>query len=211
MPKGKPMRRYRKKYYRRKSKLATKTYVKKLIAKESETKYFDLLAVSNVDASGSLIRLTEVPIGQTDSSRIGDKLTMRAFQFRLQFGVADTYNVCRVIIFQWYPNTTLSPPSGNSILSATLGTLTSFMSFYTHDYQNQFHILFDRIMYVDIDRNHQQTITKKINMKYAKKFINFTAGSIEGSNHLYMLLLSDSTAATHPGFNLRSRLWYDDS
>lgn len=211
MPKGKPMRRYRKKYYRRKSKLATRTYVKKLIAKESETKYYDKLATANVDASGSLIRLTEVPIGQTDSSRIGDKLTMRAFQFKLQFGIADTYNMLRVILFQWYPNTTLSPPAGNDILIGTLGLLTSFMSMYTHDYLNQFHILYDKMMYVDSARNHQQTIVKKINLKYAKKVINFTAGSIEGSNHLYLLLVSDSTAASHPGFNLESRVWYDDS
>lgn len=207
-------RKYRKKKRMGKA-LATKKYVTRLLRRTIETKYHDASYDNAVTASGTIVAvpLTAIPLGTTDYERIGDKTTIRSIKIRLQFTIAtgDAYNMLRLIIFQWYPNSSQVTPVVSNILASIMGSSDSYLSFYVHDLQNQYHVLYDKTMYVDNVRNQQYTLIKKLKLKYAKKTLNFLAGTTEASNHVYVLLLSDSTAATHPEVSYFTRVWYDDS
>lgn len=212
MPFKKTYRRknYRKTYRKKNNTLATKKYVKKQISKDIETKYFDIQRPSDdIDYSGRIDRLTGVSQGTTDSTRIGDKLTMRSLRISYEATVADSTNMVRFIIVQWFPNSTLLAPTSSYVLS-TIGSALAPQSPYIHDYKNQFNVLYDKVHILSTD---YPRIVRKfwLKMKWAKKVINFSAGTSEGSNHLYMIRISDSSAVTHPTSNILTRLNYDDA
>lgn len=196
----------------RRNKLATQKYVKRMISKESETKFHDLSDYVNaIDNTGTVVRLTGVQQGITDSTRIGDKLTLRALKYKLFLTIADTYNIFRVIMFQWYVNTTLRVPQYADIMQEAGGAVTSWLSPITYDYENQHHVISDKIYTVDSVKNQTFFVNRKFRMKYIRKTINFTAAGAEGSNHLYMLIVSDSAAIAHPTWSIQSRTYYDDA
>lgn len=200
---------------RRTKQLATKTYVKKMINKDIETKYHDLsLAAQPYSISLGATQIIELSIpaqGTTDLTRIGDKITIRGLDIRMHLTSSDTYNIIRCIIFQWYPNTSItSAPVGSQILNDV--TTYPYISPYVHDYTNQYGVLYDKMFTLS---SLADTITRvvkiKPRLKYCKKTINFSAAGTNGSNKLYMLLVSDSGAVTHPTANIHSRLFYDDA
>lgn len=199
--------------------LATKGYVRKLVRKEIETKFFDKYTANGIglpdpaDASGSAFYiLSAIPQGAGDSARDGDKCRVRALMLRGEVFGADSTNVLRLIVFQYKSNTSLHAVAVNELLqSLYVGTAYAPHAPYTHDYQNQFIVLYDRQIYTDTLSHPSVPFTIKVKLKYAKKQIAFTAGGTNGSNHIYFLCLSDSTAVQHPSIAFISRLWYDDA
>lgn len=197
---------------RKREKLATQKYVKKALHTLVETKYFDTTSTgTSIDYSGTLVNLTLIPQGSTDVTRVADKATLRAVRLNFAFGVGDAFNEFRIIIFQWYPNTTLLSPIVADILAYT-GSNLACQSPYVHDYQNQHAVLLDRRFQLVNGTEAAVMVRKyKLPMKYCRKTINFTAGTTGGSNHLYALFISDSAAATHPNVQYITRVYFDDS
>lgn len=195
-------------------KSATKGYVLKEIHKLSETKYYDKIdQATAVDFAGTnLTLLTDVTQGTSDLQRVGDKLTIRGMRIRFTFSVADNYNIIRMILFQWIPSNNLLGPVPGYVLSATyLSTSRATEAPYTHDYKSQMIILWDKTINLALNQSNQaKYINKKVKLKFAKKRINFVAGTTAASNHIFLLLVSDSGAVPHPGVSFVSRLWYDD-
>lgn len=212
-------RRGRRRFYRKrrftKRAVATKAYVKKLVRKEAETKYWDLSTASQPYSialgATTILDLTEVPQGTTDVTRVGDKLTIRGLDIRMDAIIADTTNVIRCIIFQWYINTniTLSNPLGSQVLQDI--TTYPHLSNYHHDNNNQFHILYDTMIQLGAQGPQARVWHVKPNLKWAKKTVEFSGGGTNGANKLYMLLVSDSSAVSHPTVRIQSRLRFDDS
>lgn len=199
---------------RKVSPVATKQYVKKLVRKEVETKYYDdytSWSGTAIDWTGSLVRLTTIAQGTTDITRVGDKLTLRAVRIKLNFVAADATQCMRLIVFQWYPNTTLVTPTTANILNV-VGSPQGVNSMYIHDYDNQFKVLYDRRIAMVLGQNNDyKAISINVPLKFAKKTINFTAASTAGSNHIYIMAISDSGAVGHPSITMYSRVWFDDA
>lgn len=204
---------YRRKRYNRKYKrksIATKKYVRSYINKQSEKKYFDISrSTDTIDYSGRLDRLTGISQGTTDLTRVGDKIRLTSMRVSYSAELADTTNYIRFIIFQWYPTSNLLAPTVNYILSLP-GSILSPQSPFVHDYKNQYTILYDKTHVLTQD---YPNIIRKfwLRMKFVKKQIAFEAGTQEGSNHLYLLRISDSSAASHPTSNILTRVNYTDS
>lgn len=213
-----PRKRMRK-IRKRGKKFATVAYVNKKIHSSAETKYHDTLVNGDVDSVGTLFQqLTTITQNITDVTRIGDKITLRGLEMRGYVRIdttalGDAYNIIRVIIFQWHPTAvSIGAPSAAVILNYIGGTLAQIpVSPYTHDYQDQFTILYDKFMDVSGSDNVRCLRTKKINLKYAKKTLGFIAASSNASNHIYCLLVSDSSATPHPVATLQFRVYFDDS
>lgn len=197
--------------------LATKKYVKKIIHKETETKYRDLSLAAQpyLVALGAttIVDLCDIPQGNTDISRVGDKITIRGLEMRFELTVADVTNALRIIVFQWYPNTSLPAAPTNPVGSSILADVTTYpwLSNYVHDYQNQYGVLYDKLF--NLNTVNKPTIEFKIKprMRYVKKTINFTGGTNDGSNKLFMLLVSDSGAGPNPSVRVQSRIRFDDA
>lgn len=220
MPKGKSKSYGRKKGGRKGKhgkRLATEQYVKKQIHKDDETKYFDATTSAGiglydtVSTAGTLYELSIPTQGAGDSNRIGDKLELRGLRLRLAFQPGDSVNLLRMIIFQYRGNSTLHTPAINEVIQSIYVGVDSPLAPFTHDYKNQFGILYDKTYALSSAATPLIVINKKIKLKYAKKQVAFTAASTNGSNKLYMILVSDSSAIPHPQVNFISRLFYDDA
>jgi len=204
-------RKYTRKY--RKGGLATKAFVKQQIHKNVETKWYELgQTPTGVDWNGAITRLTSVPQGTTDSQRVGDKLTIRGIHIKYQITTGDSTQLFRVLVVQWKPNTNLITPGVATLLTGvTLGTVNAPLANYVWDYTNQWSILYDKMHRLDAVSKPNVINMKRVNIKYAKKVVEFFAAGIEGSNHVYMVMVSDSGAGPHPTIAYQTRVLYDDA
>lgn len=203
-----------KRRYRRKPKTVSKSTkkfvnfkIKTAIRKNIETKYHDVTISEAVSTVASIGSLTDVSQGQTDTTRIGDKLTIRGLSGRASMLGADASNLIRIIIFQWHHTDSVAPVIAD-ILSSSGDPRSNFV----HDTQNQYTVLYDKLFTLTSagDKLVRAWIFRP-RLKYAKKTINYSAGSTVGSNKIYRLFLSDSGASVHPSFNWSCRFYYDDA
>lgn len=206
-------RKFKRKFkkYMKNKKLATKSYVKMQLAKNIENKYQDIARIGdNIDYNGRIDRFTGVIQGQSDTTRLGDKLTIKSLHLSYYAVSTDPNQTFRLIIFQWYPNTTLAAPIAADILALT-GAASAISQYYVWDILNQFNILYDKVHVLNDASTTSIHKKIKVNLKYAKKLINFTAATQEGSNHLYMLRISDVTGTNLVSSNFVSRFIFEDA
>lgn len=213
-----PFRNFRRKRYSRRYKkkpmkwVASKRYVRTQLAKENEMKYFDTNDAFAVSDVSTIRQLSNIAQGTTDTSRVGDEVAMKFLRFKYTVKTeGDRYNLLRVIVFQWYTHSTYRVPTIAEILQSTANSY-AIHSPYIHDYRHSFGVLYDKVhrMVYDAD-NEAMIVNKKVPLKYAKKNIHFEAGTTDGANKLYLLVVSDSAAVNHPSILYYTRLWYTDS
>lgn len=190
--------------------VSVKRFVKKQINVTKEHKYFDTsFNLQTIPIAGNVDQLSTVPQGNTDTTRVGDKILPTSLEMNFQFVAvpADVTNYIRHIVFRWKPNTVSVTPAVASIL-AYAGTAQSPASPYYHDGRNQFEILYDKMYTFDA-----YNITKVIKetVPLARKTVNFVAGGNNGMGHLYQITLSDSGAVAHPTVIGYVRLNYTDA
>lgn len=207
-----------------KKQLATKQYVKRMIRKDVETKYIDAQWPSgggfktlDWSATNNFVVLSSMNQNFSDTTRIGDKITMRSLHIRLMFNFLSstpffTYPI-RFIVFQWYPTTSLVLPTPSRILvPAYLGTVNAPLSPIIHDYECNFVILYDKIYSLNSDSPSHMAYHIKVSLKYAKKTICFDGGSTDAGNHIYAMCLTNSAiSADSATCAIVSRFYYDDA
>ena len=144
-----------------------------------------------------------------DSNRVGDKINIKSMVIRGTLTEADTKNIVRIVIFQWYPVDSASIPVASQILAST-GTW-GIVSPFIHDTRNQFGILVDKIYNLNSVSLPYRPFEIRVPLKYAKKQIGFNAAGLFGSNHILALIITDSSASTHPTVSFYTRVYYTDS
>lgn len=218
-----PRRFFRRKFYKRRtnfrrrygSKLATRSYVKKQIKKEIETKYIDYnYNNSPIAGAGILLNLSAfISQGTSDNERIGDKINLRGIHFRMSFW--DNSNtqgsLVRMTIFQWKPNTASYVPSTGAIFAYNTSPQIIWSPF-NHDLSQQYTILYDKLFYMQDATNIEwrNVWKKKVNIKYAKKLIQFVGAGTNGTNHIYLSLQTNSPTNNPVAYG-SIRQYYDDA
>lgn len=180
----------------------------KVLNKNAEWKYHLVFNNSGVSTSGAIIDLSAVSQGDTDTTRDGDSITASTLGYRYFWQNGDDTNACRLIFFQWYPQTT---PTVTDILLTTVGNGVQFM--YHTDKADMYKILYDSTDTLSVYTASGGSVLGSPNIgkiKIPKRKIQFQAGTTTGSNKIYALVLSDSGATSHPGPNLMTRLNYMD-
>jgi len=163
-----------------------------------------------VDFTGSLVDFhATIAQGDTDITRDGDQLWTRSFEFNyISIGV-DTTNAMRILIFIWKPTST---PVVTDILAFGNGTNVAPGSPYNHDRRSDFYILYDALHSYSL--GGPDCISKKILIykipTYLRKAQYVNQGTV-GANHIYVLFISDSAAATHPTIAYNSKLNFTDA
>lgn len=180
--------------------------VKHIANTAGEKKYF---AVSSggpqtVDDSGVITSISNIQQGDTDVSRDGDQAYIRSLEVHWEANAADVFNVLRFMVVQWYPATT---PTVSDILLTT-GT-DGFMSPYNHDQRFQFRVLYDKRVTVDTDRPSIAFRTRL--RRFGRRRIQYLGGTTDGQNKLYVLKISDSSAASHPLIQNFTKLNFSDN
>lgn len=197
----------------RKRRLATKAFVKKELHKAIETKYNDETFSQFVDWNGQFQNVTGgISQGITDTQRIGDKIRIRGIQVEGWCTVADTTNLVRICVFQWKQNNALVAPASNYIIQYT-GSGIAPMSPFNNDLQGgNYVMLYTRVL--KLVSGTDKSIVRfrfRVPMKYCKRLVEFYVAGTQGTNHIYMMGISDSGAPAHPNLFMMARVWYEDA
>lgn len=202
------------KYYRRRrryKKRVTKTYkryVKRQLSSAIETKISDvqIAAGTSVSSTMSFTLLNGLTQGTNQSQRLGNEVTMIGFRIRGQFVVGDATNLVRMLIImdKQSNNTT---PAVTDIFQFSLDPYSPI----NEDQRKRFQIVDDRSF--DLSTSWQSC--KHINFYKRvphKVYYNGTGATISNikKNSLYLCLISDSGAVSHPTFVADIRLYYKD-
>lgn len=173
-----------------------------------ELKYGDSSAYYTVSYNGACYSLSDIAQGgATDTSRSGDQLTLQSLKFNYSLVLGDSFNLFRVIIFQWYPLDTVAPSPGD--LLQAVGTVDSPLSTYEHDRRFQKHVLYDKLHNL---HTYQPQIVKKVKItKFKKNRIQYAGGTTTGQNKIYVLVISDSSTVSHPSILWRTKILFKDS
>lgn len=203
-----------------------KKQVKMIVAKGVELKQFPSYSAGSVTSSGSMIRMTSISQGASGINRIGDECVLHKVTWRADALVAggDEYNNVRFIVFRWYQDDNTSTPQVSDILDDTAGLTYRFMSPLNHQTRTKYHVMLDQTITVtNTFTAATQTswvdsykVGKRLNIygrRLGRKTIQFTAAPQYGSNHIYLLVVSDSAAAsaTHPQYQFSAETWFSDS
>ena len=187
----------------------TKSILRKVDAGR-ETKYHDVVISEAADQSGAAIDLSDIVQSTTvsnDTTREGDRVEPFRLEMRGQILLGDVTNAVRIIVIQCkQTQVTL-----NETLSAIyLGTVNAPNSPYRHDYRSQYAVLFDRTYHLEDGGSQQVNITKSLKIR---RKMQFSAGSstVHTMGELRMIIVSDSSAVTHPLVNMVTRLFYKDA
>lgn len=178
--------------------------VQKEINKKAEHKFHITSVQSTVDDVGYFYDLSDIAQGTTDSTRVGDSISPVSLQIKYDLGAVDAQNRVRVMLVRWLDT---SPITINDILLAGSSTYRVYSS-YTKDNRQKFNVLYDKTHMLQRDTSEEYQY-KSWSKKMAGK-IRYTAGTSLGADHIYLFLLSDSGAISHPVVNFYSRLNYID-
>lgn len=199
---------------RGKKQCVTKKDVKKLIKQDrqqtNELKYFNQTSVfaSLLSSTGVLESVSNVARGASDSQRDGDRLLPTSLRISYScFGESLSFQF-RFIVLRWIPDDTGLAPTVPMILQNSASGF-SVNSDYVHDQRGQFNILYDKTH--TISNNGNELLHKVINVKMAKKQMDYTAAGIGGANKIYVLGITDRSLATSGTAQYVSRLNYYDN
>ncbi len=186
---------------------AVSNIVVKTIKRRGEWKHFTAKTVTTADTTGSVTDLSVIAQGLTDITRVGDTITASTMNVKYFAFTADTRNFLRLIFFQWYDDST---PVVGDILIDVAGSNVRAM--YNTDQAPNFKIIHDKTLML-AERVAGQTFpsqltTRKLRIPRSK--VQYQGASTTGIGKVWLLLLSDSGVATHPGFELTSKLNYQD-
>lgn len=169
------------------------------------------LSPASPSIGGTLTDLSAVTLGDGATNRDGLQIEPYSFKVRMDAVVADTYNRIRVIFFQWLEDDTSNPPTMADILrfeAADAHQYNSQLQIQNFSTGSRYKILKDFVITLDVDKPTANYILKF--KKHKLKDIYFTDGQTTGWNHLYLLLISDSTITAHPLVTVQTRLRFTD-
>lgn len=202
--------------------------VKRIVARRQELKYFAVLSnFAAITAATYMIDLTQIPQGDTDSTRDGDHLMLCGTpEFHVRFqndltGAGDAGAMYRLIIFQWHPSNGTAPIGSDILLTGVSGAV-DYTSFYSHDKRQLYTILYDECFKTwghgagGAGPGTNQTDSGLHRIKYsfakAQKQCQYQGGSTSGTNQIYMFMIHSSAnlVGNQNAWLFASKIFYRD-
>lgn len=180
---------------------------KNVVARQTEKAQVTFQISNTASTSGSFHSLSDVSAGTADGQRLKHQITLKSLHMNFVGTQADPTNVFRFIVFQYFD---VDFPTTAKILQLT-GSTNSWLSPYNFDNAKSFRILYDSVKLVNNVSKPQVSWNKYVKLSKARKDIEFSGTTTDGINKVYLLVLSDSTAVTHPAFYGVATLTYTDS
>lgn len=197
--------------------LATKEYVQRALTADKELNWVMIdTSAQNIGYDAPLLaHWSPIAQGDTISQRNGDRITVKALKMNYKMLFPAGVNAsARIIIFQWKPDNVIDAPTMAKILS-NASTDYSIHSplVETKVLRSKFHVLSDKI-FNNLNSVTGSTYCRSMTIrKFNGKFINFSAGSTNGKNQIYILAFSDQliASATCPNFKKVVHLNWKDT
>jgi len=176
--------------------------VKKLITAKEELKFFDTAAgYTQIDRTGRLTILSNVPQGVAQFNRVGDELEMKYIEVRLNAYYnslvinTDVEHKLRVILFRWRDDTSVHYPVIGDIVETGGASVGCTVSPYTWatKHQKDFTVLYDKTFSMSHDQG--AIIGQKFDL-YNQKVV-FDRGAATGAGNMFLLEMSDDASGAH--------------
>lgn len=147
--------------------------------------------------------------------RVGDRLRMQKLDISGRFTYGDSTQIIRAIVFLWHDDSTvgMNPPTDQQLLDDTTSNDAVLYGDINNDGSNpkgkKFQILYDKRFYLNQVSKPQIDFQFKRTWKYGKT-VGFSAGASTGLGIPYLLLVSDSSVASHPSYYMNVKIHYND-
>lgn len=177
----------------------------KVYRKNAEAKYHDTDYNSTIDASGTVQHLSNMAQDDTSSGRDGETVQTKSIFFRYSVVGADSTNLMRVIVFADRDSSGTAPTVLN-VLSNGFDPRSALVN----TNKLRFKVLYDRLHALEAPGTGNGIQVVKKFIQYNRKMTFSTTSGSPRANALFVLLLSDSGAVSHPTFHGHFRLRYMD-
>lgn len=180
---------------------------RKVLNEKAELKEHAYGQDTTVSTAGSLYCMTEVAQGDAYNSRDGGEISIQGMDIRYTVTYADATNQMRVIVFTWNDGAT-NPVTGDILQAPGSWDVLSYLD--RHG-DVPYKILYDRTHLVDNLANPQKN--GRINLRFKngiRCYYNGSAGTDYGKRQIWMLVISDSIASTHPAFKGTGYVYFND-
>lgn len=179
-----------------------------------EKKWYEEINNVTVDSSlPTIIDLSNVGQGGTVSLRDGDNIRIRSVELNYNFEFDDvsteTHAIFRVIIFQWWSNST--PVLGDILNNVTAAG--QLQSGYDHVNRYRYRILQDKyhLLVPNSSRSHMLPVRTLLS-QFPKRIMTFSGtGTNALDNRLYAMILTDHGVTNAPSMVMYSKFNYSDN
>lgn len=200
---------------------SVKKEVKSLVKRQmkGEAKYFLTVGSTAVTYNGTLVRLSSVPQSagaSNDTTRIGDAIQPTSLQLNYTFynigapGANPYESDCRVIVFRWLVDDSLTAPTAGLIVNS-VGGVSSAISTFNHDQRGNFEVLYDKLHLISNSTLQPTNKPVRASIKVNSKKIQYVAGATNGLSNIYLMIIGDSDTATDPYFGYYAQLNFTDN
>lgn len=177
----------------------------------AEKKYVDAfpLYAAGVDVAGIIVPADFTPIqGAGVNQRVGNKITRRSIKVWGSMKFGDTTNIMRVVWFTWNENSSVSTPTAGDIL-ATMATEPWNSPLNRPNLEKRrFTPMMDKRYNLSSEKPQILFHWKFIGKRLPHKAMEYSG--TDGLGKIYMLLVSDSLAISHPTIETMGRFTFTD-
>jgi hypothetical protein len=177
------------------------------------TKFVDVAQSISPSNIGSVLSgLCPIVPGVTANDRTGDTVFWNniLINYTVATQNADVFNIVRLIIFQWHPNSSLVVPIVTDILQTA-----NVYAMYDWQFSNQSTILYDRVHCMSGTAGAPsdsgfQGYFGSISLGQSVRKAEYVPLATLGSEQFYILAISDSLIVPFPFMNINTRIVYTD-
>lgn len=200
---------------------SVKAYVKKATRATAEVRYqISVQPGTTADYNGSLVYVHgQMPQGDDNGNRESNKITPLSLDMKLTlaFAATDSFNAIRVVLFQYMVDSSIAAPLQTALTDQTqvtvLGQAWAPYGFMDPNNISDYHILYDKVHLVGgsnaaTSGGLNQAQILRIKLKKLRKILYPIAANVSGVGELWMVVISDSAAVSHPAFEFSSKFTY---
>jgi len=203
------------------SKAIVRQMIESRISAKTEPKFLDLSQplIALTQAYQFIGPFTAPPQEFTDSSRSGDQISPLSLTLTIQLISSQISSSVRLILFRWGQSSVVAPTQA-TVMNVTGSNQFNPFVYPAVDYEQNVHVLRDEIVpmgvYVvdagvaTVAASPAQSIVKMHVSKGLSQKIQFSAGSTNATNHVYLGVSTDASA-TAPQLGLQARFRYLDA
>jgi hypothetical protein len=193
--------------------------VRALISGSQEHKFFDSKEYAqSATTTPTQLAISAIPQGDTDSTRDGDQVNLLSLWIKFETylqgagGTNDFTDQVRLVIYRYHPMSTGAAPVPATVLTDLSVAQSATMTPFTWDNRKDYTVILDKTFNLSGNGPSDLGFHTKIKWKQPGIPAHFSAGSTTlQTNGLFVMIMSDSLVATHPQYNIYTRVEYSDA